>query len=554
MLMEFPKLIGEIRKLHPEPVEDISFLANIDRQNALRVKLIACGFAWKLSEDQLQDRLKKHGQERLYSRNLWEMILRYAFRHGYSYEKWRELHRTVMEYTCEKTEMEWEDVLSHTVEGRLGSDRALFRGGITIPAIEYYIEHNGGAVVQQTVALTEELELALRRAEEARGARTDAELLGEVVQENMDRFSIPRARARLYFLREVKRYMHWVIDQNLELFEQGQKERIPEKVGRYFGCRTDLKKQLPTLSREDLREYLMGKYLRPIALADDIVMFFRGPFFLEPEEYFQEALDSWYDDEEKELLVQRLNLREKAQIQGDRQVSAEQLLREYSVLLSAAKDLSSKPRPRENEKEGGPACKPGEKRKSVEKLAPEEKEQAIFSGYMDLLYLLRGAEKSEGDFKENPRNSSVNRRRYERCLREMLTGGMEISREWLLLMMLFVDKTTPSCDGKRLCMDRVNNVLQKCEFDSLDAEREFDEFIIAALQKDLTQEETENWLLNIAQMEFLEENARLTDTRIKTKTLHHQLSILDPDQAKQEEVRIERVAEKIKHNPWKREG
>ena len=44
MLMEFPKLIEAIRAQQPEETEDLGFLAKIDRQNALRVKLLACGF------------------------------------------------------------------------------------------------------------------------------------------------------------------------------------------------------------------------------------------------------------------------------------------------------------------------------------------------------------------------------------------------------------------------------------------------------------------------------------------------------------------------------
>ena len=71
MLMKFPKLIDAIRAVHPEPVDNLSFLNELDRQNPLRVKLIACGFAWKLSEEELQALLKQQGQQPLYSRNLW---------------------------------------------------------------------------------------------------------------------------------------------------------------------------------------------------------------------------------------------------------------------------------------------------------------------------------------------------------------------------------------------------------------------------------------------------------------------------------------------------
>ena len=545
MLMEFPKLIEAIRAQQPEETEDLGFLAKIDRQNALRVKLLACGFAWKLSEERVQELLKKNRQQPLYSRNLWEFTLKYAFRHGLTYERWRDLHRTVTDYVSKTNGMEWDEVLFRTIEGQLGQDAALFRGGITIPAIKYYIEHNGGAVARETRAFTEELERALQMAEE-RDAGDEGELLGEVVRENLEKFSAPRGRARLYFLREVDRYMDWVLEQLLNRLERWDKRLLPEQAGRYFGCKTELKEKLPGLSKEELRVYLTGRNLSPKALADDFVLFYGGPFFLEPGEYLLDGVENWYNDEDKMRLVQRLAR------QGEDEFPVERVVRAYTEYLEDEKDLKSvhqtgvKGKKRElargwNETSGvGTSC--------------GEMEEEIRSEWENLLRLMQKVDKREEDYRD-PRFSAVNRRKFEGCFRAMITGGMDVSREWLLLFMLFVDKGTNAIGAKRLRADRVNNVLQKCSFAPLDQEREFDRFMIKAIRDPMSREEMENWLLNIAQMEFLyADDTPLTDTFIKRPLLDHQLKVLDPERAKEERDAIEAVAEEIRPNPWKRKN
>ena len=129
MLMKFPKLIDAIRVVHPEPVDDVSFLNELDRQNSLRVKLIACGFAWKRSEEKVQALLKQQGQQPLYSRNLWEFIIRVAFQYGLTYEEWWAIHKTIME-----RQTGWEDQIQPVTSGE-----------ITMEAVKAYINGNGGS-------------------------------------------------------------------------------------------------------------------------------------------------------------------------------------------------------------------------------------------------------------------------------------------------------------------------------------------------------------------------------------------------------------------------
>ena len=79
--------------------------------------------------------------------------------------------------------------------------------------------------------------------------------------------------------------------------------------------------------------------------------------------------------------------------------------------------------------------------------------------------------------------------------------------------------------------------------------------MIKAIRDPMSREEMENWLLNIAQMEFLyADDTPLTDTFIKRPLLDHQLKVLDPERAKEERDAIEAVAEEIRPNPWKRKS
>lgn len=515
MLMKFPKLIDAIRTVHPEPVDDVSFLNEIDRQNTLRVKLIACGFAWSLSTEQMQAKLKDHHQQPLYSRNLWEFILKYAFSNHMTYEAWQKLHQTVMDFTTRTHEMEWEDVLVHTVEGQLGQDEALFRSAITIPALKYYIDHNGGITPQQTPQFTEELERALMQTSKQRhAADAHAEILASVILENLQLFSVSRGRTRLYFLREVYFYMMWIVEELVALSEAGRTKEVLKEAGRYFSCRTELQKMQVCPTGEELRQVLMDKKITPKAIADDFASFFSGPFLMEPFEVLDAALnDGRFYYEEKKILVQRLSKNHSNLTwdeSDDSEESLNRFLYQYVELQEESKHLKS---------------------------------------------TYRAERKNRGDdihYDSVLAKSSVHERRYETCLRNMITGKMDISREWLLLFILFVEKKTRQ-NGRPLSIDHVSNLLQKCQFEVLDADRLFDQFFIESLKGTLDSKEAKDWLMEVMQMAFLTDSEfSLIETRKNEHTLQHDLSAMDPNQARQEAARIEQVAEAIKPNPWKR--
>ena len=267
MLMKFPKLIDAIRVVHPEPVDDVSFLNEFDRQNSLRVKLIACGFAWKLSEEEVQALLKQQGQQPLYSRNLWEFIIRVAFQYGLNYEEWWAIHETIME-----RQTGWEDQIQPVTSGE-----------ITMEAVKAYINGNGGSTFNETTPFTEELDQALKDAQERPGTKKlDLALIESVIQENLEKFAVPRTRTRLYFMRDLYTYMNWVQRLISDAFDAGDFERIKALAGRYFQCKTDkdLAKILKDLSKEtalpkkeilskrqSLLKYLENKRFVPAALA-----------------------------------------------------------------------------------------------------------------------------------------------------------------------------------------------------------------------------------------------------------------------------------------------
>ena len=413
MLMKFPKLIDAIRAVHPEPVDNLSFLNELDRQNPLRVKLIACGFAWKLSEEEMQALLKQQGQQPLYSRNLWEFIIRVAFQYGLTYEEWWAIHKTIMEH-----QTGWEDQI-HPVAS----------SGITMEAVKSYIDGNGGPTFNETTPFTEELNQALKTAQERPGTKElDLSLLETVIQENLEKFAVPRTRTRIYFMRDLHNYMNWVQGLISDAFDAGDIECVKALAGRYFQCKTDkdLAKILKDLSeetalpkkevlskRKSLLKNLENKRFVPAALARDF-------------DWFCGCLLSFGIGEAVYTAAENASYFHKQEIAW-----------KIGVNTSSAVILD-----------------PDQLKEQLQNTATKQMEK-----------------------------DELDERWAERYFRDLITGKQEISRELLLLFLLFVWCTAGNCERTKLTKDKINLILTRSGFLELQKSNALDDMVLSALKE-----------------------------------------------------------------------
>ena len=75
------ELLDECMSLSPEAIKYVP----------LRCRIIALGFVKHFTLSELNEKLMQQGCPRLYTRNLWEASLAFAFMNGYSFDEWKAL-------------------------------------------------------------------------------------------------------------------------------------------------------------------------------------------------------------------------------------------------------------------------------------------------------------------------------------------------------------------------------------------------------------------------------------------------------------------------------
>ena len=204
----------------------MSLRPNLIKKVPLRYRLIALGFVKKYSLEELNRTLREAGCAGLYSRNLWEASLIYAFKNHLSFFRWKELQHICQEF-LDSSDLE----------------NPYFRdNNITLAELIRYVSENSSEEeqIQATRHLTHFMEKQLT------GLQNDQEQFRQFVQNNLHAFSLVREKTRYYFCKYLIFYLEDKINRYIATLK---KHRNPDSAIAdlmVFKGITNLKKQPST--------------------------------------------------------------------------------------------------------------------------------------------------------------------------------------------------------------------------------------------------------------------------------------------------------------------
>lgn len=382
-----------------------------------RLEILAEGLAARWSLEQINQKLEENECEKLYARSFYEACLIYAFEHRMDYEEWKELF-------AEGRKL---------FEKSKGDEKSFFRGGkITLKELKEYMEAESVSEELETMFLTRSLEEKIIKSD------SEEEFLS-FVQENIEKFSSVRERARYYFCKYLYFYIQDRCDRYYESCikeeklrnqygnvrdkeERGREEKFALEELAFLKPLTKLKrdadKQRNNMSLEEKKEYLENTALTPGGIFDEFNYFYFGYVSVDWMEILFELygnFDQW---------PQNMKIRVA-----------------HSLGLCSQNPSSE------------------EWKTAAAKLLLMEEEQRK---------------------KEEEKDT---------C------GGRDINRATLISFLLFVRMRVPLDDENKITMNRLNRVLMNCGFAGLKPDQEFDRFVIRFLRSteplDVLEEEVE---------------------------------------------------------------
>ena len=190
----FNQMVDDMHTL--APTDDIldacmSLSADVIRQVPLRYRIIALGFVNGFTLDELNDKLAQNGCPKLYSRNFWEATLIFAFLHGYTYDRWRQLQAQCADLYTRAEGQGW------------------FKDSkITYAELERYVQENsdGQGDMLATQMQTQMMERDLAESGDS------VEDLRAFLTANLSSFSAVRERTRYYFCK----YLYYYLNRRIE--------------------------------------------------------------------------------------------------------------------------------------------------------------------------------------------------------------------------------------------------------------------------------------------------------------------------------------------------
>ena len=240
-----------------------------------RLEILAEGLAARWSLEQINQKLEENECEKLYARSFYEACLIYAFEHRMDYEEWKELF-------AEGRKL---------FEKSKGDEKSFFRGGkITLKELKEYMEAESVSEELETMFLTRSLEEKIIKSD------SEEEFLS-FVQENIEKFSSVRERARYYFCKYLYFYIQDRCDRYYESCikeeklrnqygnvrdkeERGREEKFALEELAFLKPLTKLKrdadKQRNNMSLEEKKEYLENTALTPGGIFDEFNYFYFG--------------------------------------------------------------------------------------------------------------------------------------------------------------------------------------------------------------------------------------------------------------------------------------
>lgn len=447
-----------------------------------RIEILKKAFEEDWNLEQVNEKLESNFCERLYARNRYEAGLIYAFQNGLGYEKWKALYK---QYTQEQQKKETgvtaEDTYIHEQNENKGKkdsthrkikyDSGIWSGTkINLRYIKEYIERNSQNEMLITGIQTMQMEEKLRHVKAENGSME----FSRFMQENANKFSVVREKARYYFCK----YLYYYIEERCQNYykqcekkETALKEGKGESVLKY--CRreeqlslaeldmlkniTELKKEAEKLKSEltipQRKEYLESAGISYRTLFDRFNYFYFGFITLERTEYLYETYWEFFQELEGEHWK---NKEPKVRAKWEDEMLE---VARYAGIYKGK--LTSK-----------------RKEKAFARLAElkihlDEKEKKLDQEY-SLDSLEPGSQRGRGG---------------ETYFRDFITGKRDINRDTLIIFLLFADGTTKLSTEKRITKSRLNRILNNCGFAQLNSvERDFDRFIYGYLDKANRQE------------------------------------------------------------------
>ena len=163
------------------------------RDVPLRYRIIALGFARRLSLEEVNEALGAHNCPRLYPRSFWEATLIFAFLHRISYDEWLGIQDACRDLYA------------------LSDSRKWFTGGrITFGELEAYVKE--ASDFSQRNLRTATLTAALQSSIERLGDSVSD--LRFFLEENIHSFSEVREKTRYYFCK----YLYFYIQERIERY------------------------------------------------------------------------------------------------------------------------------------------------------------------------------------------------------------------------------------------------------------------------------------------------------------------------------------------------
>lgn len=237
----------------------------------LRYRLIALGFVRKESLDELNEKLAGEGCARLYSRSFWEASLIFAFLHGLSYDKWKELQEVCRLVRDNQQEEDY------------------FGRQITLKELERYLKDHSRKEDQQLH--TEHLTRALENRIACLGS--GKEEFQQFLNTNIQSFSPVREKTRYYFCKYLYYYLKEKANGYLEVLKSASRTQEHLADLTVFKGVTQLKRKKRSL--EETKEFLWEAGISCREIFDDFNYFYFGYVSLD----WLEVLMEYYGNVQK---------------------------------------------------------------------------------------------------------------------------------------------------------------------------------------------------------------------------------------------------------------
>ena len=170
--------------------ECMAVSGNDNKQVPLRYRLIAKGFIRGYGLEKMNGVLMKNGCARLYSRNIWEATLIYAFLNAVGYDEWKTLVERLHS--------------DQRLKVKMGGD--YFSGAITFRKLEKYVKGASVDKDMRTINETKKLDRKLK------GSSVNDVAFYDFLLDNISIFSTVREKSRYYFCK----YLYYMLLNALE--------------------------------------------------------------------------------------------------------------------------------------------------------------------------------------------------------------------------------------------------------------------------------------------------------------------------------------------------